>query len=590
MVLVIFAFGIINPIATAYANTSIQSYKSLLALTDKKYEYVIGFSESIALVANEGKSELLYGYVNSNGIDISPCKYCEGYLFSDGMARVGIKNKSGIVNFGYINLSGKEVIECKYESASDFVNGLAVVMNSKGQYALINKRGSMVVKFGKYDYIDQNTLPGKLIAVIKDGDHTVGYRLYYGFVDRKGREVVKPKYEDIYKGSFSDGLICVKNNNKFGYINISGKEVVPVKYESISKDLFADGYSVVKLKGKYGAVDYKGKVVLKPQYDSLEILDQDYAIYNVGYREKEVKKNFIKITPGVWGLMDIKGNIVIEPKYDRIGRFSDGLACVNIGGSFPSSTSGNGSTSLVIFSGGAWGYINNQGEEVVPLQYDEAGYFSEGLALVKKNSKYGFINTKGEEVIPLIYDNAYDFTDGLAQVSIGDKSGYIDKTGKEVVKIKYDEVSGFSMGFASVKLKNKWGFVNTRGEVAIPIQYDDSKSGGNYWFFESPFSAAVMKGKYITINTYGENLSKLGEISSLIKTTNGCYAFSIKFNGRDRYGYFDKKGKLLLNPNYEYASDIVDGIAFVKIDGRLLFFKASVDGMKEVEEYYKTVK
>ena len=79
-------------------------------------------------------------------------------------------------------------------------------------------------------------------------------------------------------------------------------------------------------------------------------------------------------------------------RYDQIDAFSDGLAAVR--------------------RDGKWGYINLQGEEVIPCQFSDdfpPGQFSEGLACVvddrneadKKlwNKRVGFINTKGEWVL-----------------------------------------------------------------------------------------------------------------------------------------------------------------------------------------------
>ncbi|MBK7505881.1 MAG: WG repeat-containing protein [Bacteroidetes bacterium] len=39
--------------------------------------------------------------------------------------------------------------------------------------------------------------------------------------------------------------------------------------------------------------------------------------------------------------------------------------------------------------------------------------FSEGLAVVEKEGKYGFFDKAGKLVIPIIYDDAQDFSDGL---------------------------------------------------------------------------------------------------------------------------------------------------------------------------------
>lgn len=53
--------------------------------------------------------------------------------------------------------------------------------------------------------------------------------------------------------------------------------------------------------------------------------------------------------------------------------------------------------------GDKWGFINENGEPVIPMEYDEAGYFKEGLACVGKGDKYGFIDKQGKVVIPIKY-------------------------------------------------------------------------------------------------------------------------------------------------------------------------------------------
>lgn len=51
--------------------------------------------------------------------------------------------------------------------------------------------------------------------------------------------------------------------------------------------------------------------------------------------------------------------------------------------------------------------------------------FSEGLSGVKLNGKWGFINECGEEVIPLIYDKVSRFRDGIACVELNGQMGFI---------------------------------------------------------------------------------------------------------------------------------------------------------------------
>lgn len=54
--------------------------------------------------------------------------------------------------------------------------------------------------------------------------------------------------------------------------------------------------------------------------------------------------------------------------------------------------------------------------EVIAPQYQDARQFSEGLAAVKKDGKWGYIDTEGNTVIPFRFDDAGSFNDGYAVV------------------------------------------------------------------------------------------------------------------------------------------------------------------------------
>lgn len=87
-----------------------------------------------------------------------------------------------------------------------------------------------------------------------------------------------------------------------------------------------------------------------------------------------------------------------------------------------------------------YGYINYEGELQIPIIYDEAEKFSEGLAAVKLNGKWGYIDTDGNVKIGFNFDEAYDFKDGLALVRIDDSSFYIDRKGqKKMMKSLFRE-------------------------------------------------------------------------------------------------------------------------------------------------------
>jgi hypothetical protein len=71
---------------------------------------------------------------------------------------------------------------------------------------------------------------------------------------------------------------------------------------------------------------------------------------------------------------------VVKPTYRSTTGFSEGLAGVKVG-SYPS---------------GKYGYINRQGQEVIPVQFDSAGSLSDGVAMVRIGDRdtglYGVIS------------------------------------------------------------------------------------------------------------------------------------------------------------------------------------------------------
>lgn len=67
-------------------------------------------------------------------------------------------------------------------------------------------------------------------------------------------------------------------------------------------------------------------------------------------------------------------------------------------------------------------------------EYDFVGDFSEGLARVRKADKWGYIDEEGNEVIPLIYDYAHDFHNGTTSVKFGNENPRINRQNKIVFK------------------------------------------------------------------------------------------------------------------------------------------------------------
>ena len=76
----------------------------------------------------------------------------------------------------------------------------------------------------------------------------------------------------------------------------------------------------------------------------------------------------------------------------------------------------------------------------------------------------GFIDESGDLVIPMIYQSASDFSEGLAAVSIRDiewelKWGFIDRYGNEVIPFIFDYANSFSDGHATVVKDGRVGII-----------------------------------------------------------------------------------------------------------------------------------
>ena len=176
--------------------------------------------------------------------------------------------------------------------------------------------------------------------------------------------------------SFSEGLICYSDlDGGHVFVNTMGEKVVEIDYVSNYYPYFSDGLIVV------------------------------------GGGDNEV-------TMGKYGYADKSGKIVIPYKYDYAEPFYKGIAKVS--------------------KDGRQFYIDKKGKECFDKdkqsEYDERSSLSKkinesGLIKVENNGKYGWKNEKGDIVIPIQYDMAMDFHEGLAMVTLNYVVGFVDKYG-----------------------------------------------------------------------------------------------------------------------------------------------------------------
>ena len=95
---------------------------------------------------------------------------------------------------------------------------------------------------------------------------------------------------------------------------------------------------------------------------------------------------------------------------------------------------------LDLHPGSLYGYVNEQGVEQIPIEYEYIYSIEDGITIAKKNGIYGAVDIKNNIVIPF----------GL-----------------------YAEVRGFLNGRAAVKDHHgKWGVIDTKGNLIVPCTSD----------------------------------------------------------------------------------------------------------------------
>lgn len=219
---------------------------------------------------------------------------------------------------------------------------------------------------------------------------------------------------------------------------------------------------------------------------------------------------------------------------------------------------------------GRYGFLDADRREVIPLIYEAAWNFREGLARVRKNGgKYGFIDKTGKEVVPITYDNAEDFKNGFALVLKKFKCGYVDKTGRVVIPLIYDEpnINGggqFSRdGYAILKKNDKFGIVDTSGKLVVPLEYDTFDT--DIWakeYFPNGLACAKKDGKWGYIDTKGKvripfKYKAAGRLQFLPDLAPVCKKGLITLNA-PKWGYIDTDGKTRIPFRYDNARPFGD--------------------------------
>lgn len=224
--------------------------------------------------------------------------------------------------WGYISYEGDTKIPYSFQKADNFSGDYARVLTQDGRYAYINRAGEIAL----YSPFDYSFAP-------------------------------------------SEGLICGVSGGKYGYANLSGNIVIAPQFD-MGFD-FHEGYASVKFGEQWGYITKTGAYLVSPSYEYASDFNGGFAV--------------CKKSTG-YGIIDSSGIRVSPFTFDYIGECDED-------GRFPAK------------SGAKSGYINSRGEWLMQLDYDFCYTFTEGVARVFKDNLWGYINEQGKELIaPQFFD------------------------------------------------------------------------------------------------------------------------------------------------------------------------------------------
>ena len=330
---------------------------------------------------------------------------------------------------GLVDLQGKTVLAPTFNSIEEKQPYFIACSKTKG-CSVYNENLQLVLK-GGYNSIELGC-EGQFI-VEKNGK--------YGVVSEKGAVILPLKYSEI--NSNKNGY-TVTLNEKMGLFNSEGKEIIPISYRWIYTDEIDDNIPIVaRLNGKEGYINTKNEWVIPPTYRDAFAFRQGVAIVKKG-------RNYMCINLKGEAVIQDFDNYVIEPSDNTyiVGvRKECKYMVYDLNGNLLDTYDGfiNNWSDDAIFAvkkGGKWGYIDGYGKVIIPLEYEEVGDFSEGLAAVRKDNKWGYINPKNEVVIPIEFTNrevSY-FKNGVAKYYTDSGIGLINLKGEIIAEPKYDSI------------------------------------------------------------------------------------------------------------------------------------------------------
>ncbi len=388
-----------------------------------------------------------------------------------------IDNKGNVI----INLSYDEMVIVPDKNTDLFVC-MYDVNYDNGTYKtkVLDKNGKEILtEFNMVEPIENsdsnNVWYESVLKFQKDGK--------YGLIDFKGKEVLKPEYDNIYVLKGIEKSIVIEKNGKKGLVNPStGEIVVPAEYTEISalSKKYEDGYIVKNADNKVGLIAADKRIIFNAKYDEI----------------KNVNGNnyYVVVENGTQEVVNKNGEIVLNTGFNTIEEIS--------------------LENFVITLNGKYSVIDRTGATLISPEYDNLKYAFSNYYIAQKDSKYGIIDTAGSVKVNFDYDRiSYIESGNFFEAEGSDyKTDIIDSSFNTVIqnviiselnteigylRVRQDndykyynfkleeksnkEILGTNTLFL-IKENGKYGYENKNGDRVVDCIYDDAKEQNEFGY------------------------------------------------------------------------------------------------------------
>ena len=197
--------------------------------------------------------------------------------------------------------------------------------------------------------------------------------------------------------------------------------------------------------------------------------------------------------------------------------------------------------------GGKWGYIDKNGNTVIPYIYTRASCFKKGVAavgkLINNEVRFGLIDKHNNVILPFEFEgcafSSSIYSPGSVYVvSKNGKCGVYSPTGTCITPCQYDRIEVFFGGYATVVKDGKQGLLDEHNHLLIPCEYETCMYDA--W---AKLVIVVKNGKFGVLDLNNQILVPTEFDDVGVCDNSKPNLFKVKKN--EKYGYYDLCGNII---------------------------------------------